>query len=417
LGIRNAVPPIIALVAAVVASPYPLPASGGNEACLECHGDIEFFEDGGSDRFVDGERFDASVHGAAGLGCTDCHEELADAEDFPHDETVAGVDCSGCHDEEGAAFERSVHREDRGDGGGAVTCRGCHGEHYILPADDPRSMTYRANQPLNCSRCHADEESDGPSAEGPRSAVRTYLGSVHGKALVEKGLIISAVCTDCHGVHDIPPVESGRSLVSREHGPDTCGQCHRGILVDYEESIHGTALRRGNPDVPVCTDCHGEHVILAHDVEASPVYPTNVAVTCAHCHDDIQLNERYGLPVNRYKTFLGTYHGIASRLKDVTAANCASCHGVHDILPSSDPDSRIHPRNLAETCGQCHPGASKHFVSYKVHVEEPAGESAAARLAQTFYSILIPLLIGMFVVFISFELYGSVKRKREERRP
>ena len=386
------------------------------DVCLECHGDPGFWEGGDRDLYVDKDRFSLSVHGRAGVSCTACHQDLEGTEDFPHAERLKEADCSLCHEDEVAALEESVHGRKAEGEARVARCRDCHGEHYILPKDNPLSMVYRANLPLNCSKCHSQEESEQTGEFAPSGAVKSYLGSVHGKALMEKGLIISAVCVDCHGSHAIRPSSSSESLVSRENGPGTCGKCHTGILVNYNESIHGVAHRRGNPDVPVCTDCHGEHTIFPHNVEASPVFPTNIPVTCSHCHDNVVLNERYGLPSKRYETFLGTYHGIASQLGDVTAANCASCHGVHDILPSSDPKSSVNLKRLPETCGKCHPGASQHFVSSKIHVEEVERESLGAYLAKKFYSIFIPSLIGLFVLFISIELYGSMRRRKQERR-
>jgi nitrate/TMAO reductase-like tetraheme cytochrome c subunit len=385
--------------------------------CLDCHGDVDFWEEGIRSLYVDLDRFTLSVHGEAGLSCTFCHDDIAGEEDLPHAEDLSQVDCSGCHDQEGREFEKSVHARKSGASGITATCQDCHGDHYILPVDDTRSMVYRANLPLSCSKCHAGENIDpaelGGEFEG--QAVRSYLGSVHGTALTEKGLIITALCVDCHGSHDITSASARGSLVGREKGPKTCGTCHTGIFMDYNDSVHGVALRRGNPDVPMCTDCHGEHTILPHNVEASTVYPTNIAVTCSHCHDDMKLNTRYGLPVNRFKTFMGTYHGIASQLGDLTTANCVSCHGIHNIKSSTDSESLTHPRNLPETCGKCHPGASQHFAAYKVHVEEVGKESLGAYLAEKFYIIFIPVLIGVFILFIGIELYGSMKRKREEK--
>jgi cytochrome b subunit of formate dehydrogenase len=51
-----------------------------------------------------------------------------------------------------------------------------------------------------------------------------------------------------------------------------------------------------------------------------------------------------------------------------TAADCASCHGAHEILPSTDPQSPTNKKNLATTCGKCHPGAQERFASGNVHV-------------------------------------------------
>jgi hypothetical protein len=384
-----------------------------NSICMDCHGDVDFWVEGTRSLYVNHNRYVLSVHGEIELSCIDCHEDLGGEEDIPHEEELEAVNCSGCHEDAGEDFQKSIHVLKRTESGSAVTCKDCHGYHYILPINDPNSMVYRANLPLNCSKCHESEEIQ-PTGEDDYEgeSVRSYLGSVHGKALVEKGLIVSAVCVDCHGSHGIKTSTAKGSPISREKGPQTCGECHAGIFAEYNESVHGVDLRRGNPDVPVCTDCHGEHTIVSHSVESSSVYPTNIALTCSHCHDDIELNSRYGLPVNRYKTFMGTYHGIASQLGDALTANCSSCHGVHDIKTSTDPASSINPKNLPETCGKCHPGASKHFVSNKVHVEEVGSESIWAYLAEKFYTIFIPILIGMFLLFIVIELYGSVKRRR-----
>ena len=35
-------------------------------------------------------------------------------------------------------------------------------------------------------------------------------------------------------------------------------------------------------------------------------------------------------------------------------ANCASCHGFHNIFPSSDVRSSVNADNLNQTCGRCH---------------------------------------------------------------
>src|SRR5208337_3868108 len=108
----------------------------------------------------------------------------------------------------------------------------------------------------------------------------------------------------------------------------TCGMCHSEVVEQYRASVHGRALANGITQAPLCTDCHGEHKIIKHTNEASPV-------NAAHIRD-----------------------------------TCASCHGVHNILPSSDPKSTINPKNLPKTCGQCHPGAGTRFAISQVHVAE-----------------------------------------------
>ena len=72
------------------------------------------------------------------------------------------------------------------------------------------------------------------------------------------------------------------------------------------------------------------------------------------------------VPQDRVNTFFESYHGLAAQYGSTRAANCASCHGVHKILPSSDTDSTINPAHLVETCGKCHPGATENFALGKV---------------------------------------------------
>ena len=56
------------------------------------------------------------------------------------------------------------------------------------------------------------------------SPYQEYMQSVHGKALFEKGLVsFAAVCTDCHGVHNIQGVGEPHLAAKK---PETCGKCH-----------------------------------------------------------------------------------------------------------------------------------------------------------------------------------------------
>jgi hypothetical protein len=95
--------------------------------------------------------------------------------------------------------------------------------------------------------------------------------------------------------------------------------------------------------------------------------------TCAQCHDSLRLTREFDLAGRRSETFLDSYHGLAGKLGSKGVANCASCHGVHNILPSSDPRSTVNKANLKATCGKCHPGASENFAKGAVHLAEPMG--------------------------------------------
>ena len=385
-----------------------------DEDCLSCHGDGTLTDDAGGSVYVDPEGFSLSVHGEEGVGCVGCHTDLEGVEDFPHRERLEAVNCGLCHDGAYEDYAESLHGVlsiERGDQD-APSCASCHGAHDIRRKDDLKSRVSAKNIPETCSKCHTDERmmAEHSLAKGP-SFVKVYQESVHGRALTEAGLTVSAVCNDCHGAHDIKHTKDPQSRVWRTHIPKTCAKCHGGIYETYAQSVHGRDFLAGNPDVPTCTDCHGEHTIRSHLDPKSSVYATHVAYLCSKCHDDEQLNKVYGLPSKRLVTFIGSYHGVASEFRDMKVANCASCHGVHDIRPSSDPLSLIHPDNLQRTCGKCHPQAGVNFARGKIHIEESRESSIIAHLVEKFYTVFIAVLVGGFLMFIGIDLIGRWRRR------
>jgi formate dehydrogenase gamma subunit len=177
--------------------------------------------------------------------------------------------------------------------------------------------------------------------------------------------------------------------------PATCGSCHGDILPLYAASIHGRAAMAGKREAPVCTDCHGEHTILASSDPRAAVYRTSVSEkVCGSCHAAERIVSKYHLPADRLETYMRSYHGLASKFGATTVANCASCHGAHDILPSSDPRSSVHKNNLAKTCGQCHPGAGPQLAKGAVHVAPSPERNRAVYYVTVFYTVFIFLAAG-----------------------
>src|SRR6201998_1484 len=229
----------------------------------------------------------------------------------------------------------------------------------------------------------------------------SYEESVHGRA-VAAGSDKAAVCTDCHGVHEIRRASDEKSSIFKFNVPLTCAKCTQWVKTEFMQSIHGQALTRGNSLAPVCTDCHGIHSIKSHLDPNSSVAARNLArTTCARCHEGARLSEERGVESSRSSTYLASYHGLASRLGSKVVANCASCHGVHNILPSSDPRSTISPDNLVRTCGQCHPGVTEKFALGRVHVDTPLSAdigSVAVRWIRRFYLSMIFGVIGAMLL-------------------
>jgi cytochrome b subunit of formate dehydrogenase len=229
----------------------------------------------------------------------------------------------------------------------------------------------------------------------------SYEESVHGRAVIA-GNAGAAVCTECHGVHDIRPPTDSDSSIFKFNVPKTCGKCHSSVAADFFESVHGQSVVRGSSQAPVCTDCHGIHMIKPHIDPTSSVASQALArTTCAKCHEGVKLSEEFGVADKRASSYLDSYHGLASKLGSSVVANCASCHGIHNILPSSDPKSTTSQSNLVQTCGKCHPGAGENFILGKIHLDVPTAQdtgSLATRWVRNLYIGLIALTIGSMVI-------------------
>jgi hypothetical protein len=108
--------------------------------------------------------------------------------------------------------------------------------------------------------------------------------------------------------------------------------------------------------VAVCSDCHGEHDILAVNDPGSSVYPTNIPKTCDRCHGNEKIMASYKLPSDIFKIYQTSVHGDALlNKKDLSAANCTSCHGNHGAMPPG-------VRDIGTACGNCHANEKKYFL-------------------------------------------------------
>jgi cytochrome b subunit of formate dehydrogenase len=369
-----------------------------DEDCLTCHADNTLTKELNGKQislFVDGKKLQHSIHGSMKLACVDCHK---DVKTLAHDTPPQKVLCESCHADAKDVYAHSMHARVTSTGRIAADCQDCHGNaHEVLAGGHSDSPINHGHIPATCGRCHGQKflmESNGVSAQ----PFISYQESVHGRA-TEKGSKEAAVCTDCHGSHAIIPPSEAQSSIYKMNVPATCGKCHSEITQAFNQSIHGQAIAHGNQLSPVCTDCHGIHSIKSHKDPNSPVAEQNLSRdTCAHCHEGVRLSSEFGIPGNRVSTYMDSYHGLAAKGGSVVAANCSSCHGVHNILPSSDPHSTINRTNLNATCGKCHKGATQKFTLTPVHFAD-GGHSRAigsqiTRWVRIIYTILILGVIG-----------------------
>jgi predicted CXXCH cytochrome family protein len=185
--------------------------------------------------------------------CTDCHgAHNVTKPDQPR--SKISTTCSQCHQDINNQYVQSVHGKAliEDNNFDVPVCTDCHPSHTI---EDPTTAAFRNQSVDLCSSCHANAtlmKKYGIST----NVVQSYLQDFHGSTVTlmsQEGKDIwvkTAVCTDCHGVHDIKKVTDSNSSVIKANLVVTCAKCHPGIstsfpgawLSHYEPSIHQAPL-------------------------------------------------------------------------------------------------------------------------------------------------------------------------------
>jgi hypothetical protein len=187
-----------------------------NADCLNCHKNLNLSkgEKDGSllSLYVNEEAFKASVHGAAGMGCPDCHQEAKPtfhpAEGFPE------VGCTSCHAEAAEAYKKTTHGMVLESGlERAPKCQDCHTSHYIRKIGDPQSPVNASYLPNACSKCH--EEANPP--RGFFASLATYRIMGHRKVNLGTRCDTQG-CANCH------PENTGHP--QKQERTPSCAKCH-----------------------------------------------------------------------------------------------------------------------------------------------------------------------------------------------
>ena len=373
-----------------------------NQDCLDCHAagnDLDARLE------VNPKDLAGSPHNEDnGVTCVSCHVKAAKVEDISEHGPLGKAACGECHEVE-AEIKKGVHgRADRGKK--PPTCASCHDHaHKIIPASKPGSPTSARGQMKTCGACHGT------------SPLKTFLASVHGKAL-EAGNTKAPSCTDCHGQHGFQRLDIFNNPSSKVAMVAACSACHKEEALAYEKSVHSKAIKQGNFAAASCVDCHIGHDILPASDARSSVHASHVAEDCSRCHGDQRLIRRFNLPVQVVPTYESSYHGRAGELGEIRVANCSSCHRAHDIFPSRDPLSSVHKGNLATSCGKCHPGADESFVTSKIHVKMASSstENYWAWFVGQIYTWLIALVIGGMLLHNILDFLRKMKLRARRQR-
>jgi len=153
--------------------------------------------------------------------------------------------------------------------------------------------------------------------------------------------------------------------------PALCAKCHADVkkmrpynlrtdqYAEYQVSIHGQRLSKGDTRVATCSSCHRAHEVRRKKDPLSSVYHNKVPETCARCHSDPKLMESYKIPTDQLAEYQKSYHGkilygkIAGK-DPALAPNCASCHGIHGATPPG-------VKEVAAVCGNCHTTIARYY--------------------------------------------------------
>lgn len=361
------------------------PPAVPNSECMDCH-EAEFIarKKGQPKEWVGvkTETFGSSVHGQ--LNCVDCHVAIKET---PHDSKLPFAQCVTCHGKEVQEYATSIHGMSFQMGSlDAASCASCHGTHDMVPVKQLDSPVFKLNLPKTCGTCHDNPKLTTDYRMGQSEASVHYLDSIHGQAMVRMGLVVAPSCNDCHGVHDIKRSVDKLSRSNHANIAETCGTCHLGIEKIYNASVHGQLLAKGDPQGPVCIDCHS-----AHDIEkpATAHFKELSDQSCGKCHAD------------RLAHYRDTYHGKAMALGRPNVASavaaCYDCHGHHDVFPVTDPRSPLSKAKIVSTCQKCHPGVNEKFTEFQAHANPLDG--ANYPILNKVFLFMTALLVGVFAFF------------------
>jgi cytochrome b subunit of formate dehydrogenase len=356
-------------------------------SCFKCHGDptLGVERDGVTvSLHVDEESYGRTSHRR--VACAQCHTEVNPNHPERACATISTpVDCAICHAAQVAEHDLSRHGRLAAEGDPDVpTCATCHDDaHAILNHRLPISPTYSRNVPGLCGQCHEAGAVAAVRRADDRDIVASYLESTHGRGLMDRGLVVSASCVDCHTAHSALPQEDESSTVHRENILDMCGTCHMGSEEEFRASVHHPDNVVTTEELPTCESCHTSHEITRIDAQG---FRFMMMDQCGNCHADYA------------ETFFETYHGKVTHLGSEGAAKCYDCHGTHNILPTDNPDSALNKVNIVETCGRCHPRAHLQFAGYLSH----ATHHDKDKYPYLFYAFwgMTGLLVGTLTFFL-----------------
>ena len=195
--------------------------------------------------------------------------------------------------------------------------------HAANPKDAALSKEDQA-----CLECHAKPNLEKTLANGEKLSLvipaKGFARSVHA----------SGGCEGCHSEIDLDKhSKEPKSIASKRANSlermETCRDCHKKTVKQYEDSVHSALVRTGSEKAPLCSDCHNPHATLSAKEKA----PGNAEpVVCQKCHQGIAT------------AFVESVHGRSGD----EALECKDCHQTHGVKAASLG------QNMKGQCVSCH---------------------------------------------------------------
>jgi hypothetical protein len=216
------------------------------------------------------------------------------------------------------------------------SCVSCHGalpdSRLSTPVSAFTQTDVHRESGFSCADCHGGDV-NADTRERAHDAKAGFRGRPAGQAII-------TTCARCHSDAELMRRYSPRQRVDQ--------------AAEYVTSVHGKQLALGDQKVATCVSCHGAHGVRVVKDARSPVYPTNVAGTCATCHANDAHMKGYALadgsplPTSQLADYQKSVHYTAMvKRDDLSAPTCNDCHGNHGATPPG-------VGAVANVCGTCH---------------------------------------------------------------
>ena len=253
---------------------------GGKLGCVDCHADMQelphqsrpfrtlreftiaYYEQCKRCHFANYSKTLDSVHYASlargdrsAPVCVDCHG-AHDVSSPSKPRSRISQTCARCHEGVSRTYAGSVHgralfEEKNAD---VPTCTDCHRSHDIA---GPHDAAWRLRSPELCATCHTNAKMMATYGLSTK-VMQTYLADFHGmtaslhrsEGKSAEPQSLTALCVDCHGVHDMSKATGPGSTVIKANLLKTCQKCHPAAtqnfsdawLSHYEPSLARTPL-------------------------------------------------------------------------------------------------------------------------------------------------------------------------------